>query len=92
MSLDGNVPAPEWVIIQSCRYAWGRSSYAVGQTAVHLRIVWRQLSEHARTIILRDLAAAVQERAHFDGEDQLDVRTLRALERDLRQARTVPDA
>ena len=86
------VIAPEWAIIQSCRYAWGRKTYAVAQTADHVRSVWPHLSERTRSVILRDLSDDVRRRTEWDGEDQMDVRTLRELERDLRQARTVPDA
>lgn len=83
MSLSAIIEVPEWVLMQSCRYAWGRRSYAVGMTADHLRGTYRNLSNQAQEIILRDLKSTLDERVMFDGEDNLDVRTLRALEADL---------
>ena len=46
---------PSWLIIQAVRYATGRRSYAVSETASWVVANWERLPEHAQTIIRQDL-------------------------------------
>lgn len=50
---------PDFLVIGAFRYALGRQSYVVGETAQWLDENWNALSENARFVIRRDLAEAI---------------------------------
>lgn len=58
------VKLPDWMVIDSVRYALGRTSYQVGVTARWLVTYWNSLPESAREIIQRDIEEA------FDRDDR----------------------
>jgi len=53
------VSPPDFMVIGSFRYALGRQTYVVGETAQWLAANWNTLSENARFVIRRDLAEAI---------------------------------
>lgn len=69
MCHDDPVTVPSWVVLNAVRYAIGRATYVVGQTCEMVRAVWKDLDEHTRPIILRDL----QESADRDSRVGWDV-------------------
>ena len=59
------MPIPSWLIIDAVRYAVGRTSYQVGETAQWVIANWESLPEHAKTIIKQDLET------EFERDDRL---------------------
>jgi len=77
---------PEWVIIQSCRYGFGRRSYALEMTCDHLRDVWQRLDDYTRIVIQRDLAEAIDTARRYpdpNGDQNYGLRVLTQLRDDL---------
>lgn len=70
---------PEWVILQSFRYALTRHSTAVKTTAEHLISIWRTLTKETRSIILRDISEehALWARQNRQHRSEIDERTWR---------------
>ena len=58
--MDSCIEVPEWAVISAVRYALGRSSYAVGDTADLVRSLWPKLSDHARKIIRHELEGHIR--------------------------------
>lgn len=80
------VTVPEWAVIQSCRYGFGRRSYALGMTCDHLRDVWPRLPEDTRVVIRRDLAEAIDVARRYPdvgGDENYGLRVLLKLRDDL---------
>lgn len=50
-----DITVPDWMVVNAFRYALGRRSYAVGETADEIRRLWPRLSDDTRRVILRDL-------------------------------------
>jgi len=77
---------PEWVVIQSCRYGFGRRSYALETTCDHVRDVWPRLREDTRIVIQRDLAEAIDTARRYPnpgGDQNYGLRVLTQLRDDL---------
>jgi hypothetical protein len=77
---------PEWVLIQSCRYGFGRRSYALEMTCDHLHAVWLRLSEETRALIRRDLGWAIDDARRYKdtgGDQNYGLRVLSKLRDDL---------
>ena len=55
MTDPDTVTVPWWMVVSATRYATGRQSYAVSDTADWLITNWESLPERARDIIQRDL-------------------------------------
>ena len=49
------IHAPDWMVIDAVRYAFGRMSYQVGVTCSWLRAEWPNLSRHTQEIIVQDI-------------------------------------
>lgn len=79
------VTVPEWAVIQSCRYGFGRRSYALEMTCDHLRDIWGRLPEDTRVVIRRDLEDAVEDAERYPGPggDDYGLRVLLKLRDDL---------
>jgi hypothetical protein len=76
---------PAWTLISAVRYALGRHSAIVGETADLVRRTWNELPNGTRGIIERDIREHL-ERADQHWPDPLDIvdnDTWRALQRDL---------
>lgn len=70
---------PEWVILQSVRYALPRHTAAVKETADHLISIWRTLTPESRSIILRDITDehSLRARQHRQHRSEIDERIWR---------------
>lgn len=75
----GTVEVPEWVLLQSVRYALPRRSYAVNETAEHLIGIWTRLTKETRSIILRDISEehALWARQNREHRSPIEERTWR---------------
>jgi hypothetical protein len=70
-ALARRVELPEGLVISAVRYALGRATYVVYETASWLREHWHTLSPGTRQVILRDvLDALVTDRAGMDCDRQ----------------------
>ena len=67
--MPSTITVPDWMIISATRYALGRLSYIVSDTAQHLRRVWHSLEPQTRTVIKRDITEHLGSRMHVDGVD-----------------------
>jgi hypothetical protein len=50
------LPVPGWLVLNACRYALGRTTYAVGETVAWLVKHWGRVPQEARRVIARDMA------------------------------------
>lgn len=82
---------PEWVIIAAVRYALGRHTYVVSDTADLLRSIWSKLSPTTKVIVLRDIEQHLEDvrnnpRGHIH---EMDTKVWKALYEALRRVATV---
>ena len=80
------IHAPDWMIIDAVRYAFGRMSYQVGVTCGWLILHWPDLNVHTKTIIQNDIegefatADRLEDDGHFGHEcDLMDWKNVRRL-------------
>lgn len=97
---SGQVTVPEWVVLQSVRYALPRRSAAASQTAEHLVSIWAKLTKATRSVILRDISEehALWARQNREHRSPIDERTWRdtlnrllQIERELPEPQRAPD-
>ena len=63
MSLSNPIqvyPHEEFLVINSVRYARGRSTYVVSETCEWVAEHWDQLSENTKTVVARDVRQEVE--------------------------------
>ena len=66
-----SVTVPDWILISATRYALGRLSYVVSDTAQQLQRVWRSLEPQTRAVIKRDITSHLGGRMHVSGVDNV---------------------
>lgn len=54
------LPIPDWMVIDSVRYALGRATYQVSTTTEWLQEHWGELDIHTRAVVVRDVSHAFE--------------------------------
>ena len=68
-----SITVPDWLLISATRYALGRSSYVVSDTALEIQRCWHNLESNTREVITRDILAYLRDSGRDDryrGVDQ----------------------
>lgn len=67
----GIIPAPEWMIIDSIRYAIGRRTYQVSVTCGWIRCNWNNLPTSVKAVIEQDVESEFERAERLGKYDHL---------------------